>query len=199
MAQNKVKQAIITGSAALGLLILVIVGVIVIRSMINSGDDTRYEQSNIENKPVQDPPKEDEQEPAVDEKPVEEEPQLDPASLSTITITQMGIEVSYLKGIGGFEYAIKRTPGGSQYVEFKSEQLKGTKCTDDQGVFVSIVEKPDANETAILSKRKSVGGVEYGLSLAATNCTSDEVLLKKYQDSFTKAFGLLKSSSAIQE
>lgn len=200
MAQSKVKQAIVTGSTVLGLLILVIIGVVVVQSMFSSGDDRRYEQPNIENTPAEESPKQEEQKPAPEkEKPAEEEAKLDPATVSSISIAQMGIEVSYIKGIGSFEYAIKRTPGGSQYVEFKNETLRGTKCTDDQGVFASIIEKPTTAEASTLTKKKTVDGIEYGLSLAATNCTSDEALLKKYQDSFSKAFGLLKTSSATQE
>lgn len=122
----------------------------------------------------------------------EDQPAPDPATVSTIDIEPMKLAVSYVKGAGGFEYEVLRTPNGSQYVEFRSAELVGTKCTDDQGTFVSILENPSTGEGSSITKSTTVDGTKYGLSLAAANCTSDAAKLQKYQKSFNDAFGLLK-------
>lgn len=116
----------------------------------------------------------------------------DPSTLSTIDITPMSITVSYVKGIGGFEYSVSRAARGTQYVAFSSPELVGTKCTDDKGEFATILADPSSDESATVSKSVTVEGVKYGLSLTAANCTKDPELLKKYQTSFSDAFGLLK-------
>lgn len=117
---------------------------------------------------------------------------LDPTTVSTINIDPMNITVSYVKGIGGFEYAVKRTASGTQYVEFSSPELVGTKCTNDTGAFASILANPGSSENATIAKSTTVDGTKYGLSLSAANCTRDEALLKQYQASFSDAFDLLK-------
>src|SRR5690606_9516592 len=43
---------------------------------------------------------------------------IDPSTVNTIDIVPMDITVSYVKGAGGFEFEVLRTPNGSQYVEF---------------------------------------------------------------------------------
>jgi hypothetical protein len=119
-------------------------------------------------------------------------PALDPATVATIDIAPMDLTVSYVKGAGGFEYQVLRTPNGSQYVEFRSPELVGTKCTDDNGTFVSILEDPSTGEGSTITKSVTVDGTQYGLSLAAVNCTSDAEKLQNYQQSFADAFSLLK-------
>lgn len=199
MAQGKTKRAIVTGSVVLGILLLIIGGIALAQSLIGGKETDPYKQQNIENTSTDESnsktDRADEDTSKAEEKPVSEEKTIDPATVSTIDITQMGITVSYVKGVGGFEYIVKRSPRGGQYVEFRSEQLKGTKCTDDQGAFASIIEQPDATESAALTKKVTVEGVEYGLSLAAPACAPDAALLTQYQTSFKDAFSLLKKSS----
>lgn len=120
---------------------------------------------------------------------------LDPSTLATITIDPMNITVSYIKGAGGFSYEVNRTADGRRYVDFSSDALVGTKCTDDTGIFVSILQSPNENEKATVSKTTVVDGTTYGLSIASNTCTSDSAALKKYQDAFSQAFSLLKKAS----
>lgn len=123
------------------------------------------------------------------------ESSLDPATVGTIDIQPLSITVSYVKGVGGFEYEVLRTPSGTQYVEFQSSELAGTKCTDDTGVFVSILVDPETDEASTLAKTTTVDGTKYGLSLAGANCTSDASKLQAYQKSFNDAFNLLKKTN----
>lgn len=120
---------------------------------------------------------------------------LDPATISTIDIAPMGITVSYVKGVGGFEYSVKRTADGTNYVDFSSPDLVGTKCTNDTGVIVSIIQSPSSTDSSTISKTVTVDGVKYGLSLSGTSCTANVDLLKKYQASFSNAFSLLKKTT----
>ncbi|OJU87609.1 hypothetical protein BGO17_01270 [Candidatus Saccharibacteria bacterium 49-20] len=117
---------------------------------------------------------------------------IDPATVSTVDITPMSITVSYVKGVGAFEYEVLRAQNGTRYVEFRSSGLVGTKCTNDMGTFASIIANPSDAESATLSKTTTVDGVKYGLSLADATCTSDGAALQKYQQSFSDAFTLLK-------
>lgn len=121
---------------------------------------------------------------------------VDPSTVATIDIESMGITVAYVKGVGGFEYEIIRTSGGTRYAEFRNADLIGTKCTNDQGAFASIIENPTATEDATISKRVTLGEVSYGLSLAGTNCTGNADLLARYQKSFSDAFSLLKKTDS---
>ncbi len=207
MAQhNKKRQLIITTSVTAGLLLLVIGGIVVAQSLAGRDKADPYKQQNIENtrtdetsSAVTETDEDIAAENSTPDTSTEQAPALDPATVATIDITQLGITVSYVKGVGGFEYVVKRTPGGSQYVEFRNESLKGTKCTDDQGAFASIIENPTSSDAATLTEKKTVGSTEYGLSLAADSCTSNTELLKRYQDSFKSAFSLLKQSTASAE
>lgn len=123
-------------------------------------------------------------------------PTLDPSTVSTIAIPQFGLEVSYVKGIPGFSYAVQRAQNGTQYVEFTSDQLIGSKCTDDTGIFATIIKNPGAgSDGATVSSTTKVGDVTYGLSLASQVCAPDTALLTQYQASFKDAFNLLKVTS----
>lgn len=117
---------------------------------------------------------------------------IDPATVATVDIVPMTITVSYVKGIGAFEYEILRAQNGTRYVEFRSPSLVGTKCTNDMGTFASIIANPTDTESSTLSKTTTVDGTKYGLSLADATCTSDSAALQKYQQSFSDAFTLLK-------
>ncbi len=203
-SSNKTKRTLIIAGIALGVLLAGIGAVALISSMNNDSKDP-YKQKNIENTPASTndtPNKPSDSAAKNDQKKQDagaaesEASTLDPASLRTITVDPMGITVSYVKDATNFEFFVKRTPSGTQYVEFKSEQLVGTKCTDDQGVFASIIAKPGTAEAATLTKKTTIDGVEYGLSLAAQTCAPDADLLKTYQDSFSQAFSLLKRADS---
>lgn len=122
----------------------------------------------------------------------DKEPEVDLSSFSSLVITQLKIEVFYAKGIGGFSYQILRTPGGTQYIDFSSEDLIGTKCTDDKGVFASILKNPSAAEEATISASTKVESDSYGLSLPAATCTSEAELLAQYQAAFKSGFSSLR-------
>lgn len=117
---------------------------------------------------------------------------IDPATLATIDIEPASLTVSYVKGVGGFEYEVLRLSEGRRSVELRNADLVGTKCDQDTGVFVSIVQSPNESEQATIEKTTKVDGVTYGLSIASPTCTDEPELLKKYQDAFTKPFSLLK-------
>ncbi len=117
---------------------------------------------------------------------------VDPALVSTVTIDPMMIIVSYMKGINGFEFQVVRSPSGTEYAQLSAPKLVGTKCTNDAGIFASIIKDPTSDEKATLTKTTTVDGTTYGLSLADASCTSDEALLKQYQDAFSEPFSLLK-------
>jgi len=121
---------------------------------------------------------------------------VDPATLSSVDIQPFGITVSYVKGIPGFEYTIHRSANQTEYVDFSSAELIGTKCTDDTGVFASITKNPSSDEdkTLLISMTK-VGDDSYGLSLPESICTSNVQLFDQFQASFKDAFGTLKAIS----
>lgn len=116
----------------------------------------------------------------------------DPATVATVDIAPMEITVSYVKGAGGFEYEVLRTSNGTRYVEFRSSDLAGTKCTNDKGTFATILANPNETEGATISKTTTVDGTKYGLSLEGATCTSSTDKLEDYQKSFSDAFSLLK-------
>ena len=184
--------------AAVGVVVLAVA--IFLIAQLGGQKNDPYRQTETVNKT---PDPTDTTEPT-DDKPVptdtdtDKEPvaELDPATVSTIDIAPLGVTASYVKGVGGFEYAVQRTPSGTRYVQFSNEELVGTKCTDDSGPFASILVNPSSDESATLAKKVTVDGTVYGLSLAAVTCTSNVDLLKQYQASFTSAFHLLKTTPA---
>lgn len=118
-------------------------------------------------------------------------PAVDPASLKSIAIEPLGVSVFYTKGTPGFEYTVLKTANKTQYVQFTSSDLVGTKCTDDQGAFASILKNPSADELQTTSQTVKVGNDTYGLSLASDSCTGDTTLLATYQDGFKNGFSSL--------
>lgn len=117
----------------------------------------------------------------------------DPATLTSVAIEPLGVNVFYSKGTPGFEYEIKKTAEGTQYVEFTAQELIGTKCTDDEGLFASIVQNPTSTEDqTTVSQTITAGGEMYGLSLAGPGCTSDASLLEQYQTGFKNGFSSLQ-------
>lgn len=146
---------------------------------------------------TQETPPPEEKPPATEEEPTETvpkaKPSVNPDQTSSIDIEPMGITVYYVRGIPGFEFVVEKTANGTEYVQFSSPDLRGTKCTDDEGAFASIILNPSATEAQTLTSTTTVGDNTYGLSLADATCTSDQALLQQYQDSFTRAFSLLSS------
>ena len=200
MVRKNNKRALITALAILAILLAAIGAIALIRAFGPKEDDPYVQQTSSSATSSQDEtaPSNTTAQPEANstDAPVEEnssnEPKLDPATVGTIDITPMDITVSYVKGAGGFEYEVTRTQNGTRYVEFKSPDLAGTKCTNDTGAFASILADPDSNESTTLTKTTTVDGTKYGLSLESTTCTNDAEKLAKYQKSFSDAFGLLK-------
>lgn len=118
----------------------------------------------------------------------------DPNLFSSLSIESVGVDVYYSKGTPGFSYNVLRTPSGTTYIEFQSEELIGAKCTDDQGVFASIIKNPSSSESQTVTATTKVGVDEYGLSLASNTCTGDLTLLEKYQTAFKNGFSSLRAT-----
>jgi cytoskeletal protein RodZ len=192
MVQKKGRKTLFTALAVLAVLLLIIAAVAVIKSVSTSKSsdssstakkDTPAisDKANSTQKPASDVPQDTTSQSAID-----------PSKVTAIDIEPMLITVSYMKGVGGFDFAVQRTASGTKYVQFSSSKLVGTKCTNDEGVFASILESPTADESSTLTKTTVVDGTTYGLSLADATCTSNPDLLKQYQDAFSEPFSLLK-------
>lgn len=200
MARGKKKRSLIIAITVLAVL-LVAIGIIAIVNGMKGKEKDPFVQKEQSTSSTSDTNKSENTKPAENDtsknggssKDADAE-SLDPSTLATITIEPMNLVVSYVKGAGGFSYEVNRTADGRRFVAFSSESLAGTKCTDDAGVFVSILESPNENEKATISKTTVVDGKTYGLSVASNTCTSDSTALQKYQDSFSKAFTLLKKA-----
>lgn len=193
------RTKVIAGSIAIVLLAVLLTVVLV--SALKPKEHDPYKQDTPKSQDVSSDKTEDKtpadtQNSDTDKKDTLEAPaMLDPATVNTLDITPLGITVSYVKGIGGFEYEVLRTKNGTQYVEFRSESLIGTKCTDDRGAFASILVDPKEAEAATLAKTVTVDGTKYGLSLPTSGCTSNPDELKTYQASFSDAFTMLKKTN----
>ncbi len=201
MARNKKKRSFIIVIIVLAVILITISTIAILNAMKGKEKDpfVQKEQSTSNTSDTKDSSNQsdntsdttkDDTEPAKDS----DAEKLDPSTVATITVEPMAITVSYVKGAGGFSYEVGRTADGRRLVSFSSEALVGTKCTDDAGVFVSILQSPNENEKATVSKTTVVDGTTYGLSIASSTCTSDSAALKKYQDSFSQAFSLLKKA-----
>jgi hypothetical protein len=125
--------------------------------------------------------------------PETESPTVNAEDFSSIAVEPLGVEVFYTKGLAGFEFEVKRTANSTQYAEFMSTELVGTKCTDDRGLFASIIKDPSSTEEATITLQTTVGDSDYGLSLASDACTADKKLLSSYQTAFKEGFSLLKA------
>lgn len=202
MSKLKAKQRMLIIAGIAFVAVLLLVGIIILVNSLRADKVDPYKQdtssaettSSDESENQTDSSKDDQEIKSDTTKPETDTPAstIDPATVSAIDIQPMSLTVSYVKGIGGFEYAVKRTTSGTQYVEFSSPELVGTKCTDDTGAFASIITNPSSDESATLAQTTVVDGTKYGLSLNAANCTKDAELLKKYQASFNDAYSLLK-------
>ncbi len=202
MVRKKDTRKLILLLSVLGVLVVAVATVAIIKAVSSGGSNGENESSqtsstsDTSNQQTATTEESDKTEEATQppQNTTEETPAIDPATVNTTTIEPMDITVSYVKGAGGFEYEVLRTPNGSRYVEFRSPDLVGTKCTDDQGAFASILENPSSSEASTIAKTVTVDDMQYGLSLAAANCTSDTEKLQKYQQSFNDAFSLLKKA-----
>lgn len=199
MVQNKRKRTLIAALAVL-LVLLVAIGTVAFIRVLNAGKEDPYLQTDTSSVETPNDTASDQQtKPDTQEEPTqdtqtdeEDEPKLDPATVGTVDISPMEITISYVKGVGGFEYQVLRTSNGTRYVEFRSAELVGTKCTNDEGKFASILADPNETESATISKTTTVEDTKYGLSLEGAACTSNKDKLESYQKSFSDAFSLLK-------
>ena len=133
----------------------------------------------------------------LDDVPAEDPvPTIDPSTVARIDVEPLELSVAYVRGVPGFGFSVERTANGTRYVEFSSESLIGTKCTDDVGAFASIIVDPTDQDTPTVSQTKVVGGTTYGLSLPDDTCTADAALFVQYQAAFRDAFSLLERLSA---
>jgi len=117
----------------------------------------------------------------------------DPETLSSVDVEPLSVTVYYTKGVPAFGFEVKRTADSTQYAEFSSDELIGTKCTNDTGLFATIIKDPSTTDEAILSQTVKVGETPYGLSLAGMGCTADAELLAQYQAAFKEGFTSLKA------
>lgn len=172
-----------------GVILLVIVAVVAVRVFtpsevtVTEGVDTTVQQPQ----PEVTTPETTEPAPSEDANAVT----VPAEDIATVVIEPMNIEVSYVKSGEGFAYAVSRTAAGTRFVDFTSETLIGTRCTDDEGIFASIIENPSEAEAATLSKTTTIDGVSYGLSLVTANCTGNPERLAQFQASFSDVFSLL--------
>lgn len=142
----------------------------------------------------QTPPSKEVKNPTESDTPVDTtQPVVDPATLASVAIEPLAITVFYLKGTPGFEFTVLKTADKTQYVQFTSPDLIGTKCTNDQGDFASIIKNPSSSETQTTTQTVKVGSDTYGLSLASPGCTGNTELLTKYQTGFKNGFSNLKT------
>lgn len=175
---------------------VLVVAIIITLLLFTSGreaqqeDTPRYQDTPIQQK--EEAPQDEPVDTTPDEQASDDAASLDPATIGSIDIPPAGLVVSYIKGVGGFEYEVLRATNGRKYLELRNGDLVGTKCNDDAGVFVSILESPNESEKGSVSKTVTVDGTEYGLSVASPTCTNDTQLLEKYQEAFVKPFTLLK-------
>lgn len=175
----------------LGLTLLVVGGIVLWQNFFTqpTATNTEDQSTSQQETPVEDLPAEEEA--PVDDVP--SEPVIDPTTVSTIDVTPLGIVVTYGKSLPGFGFEVKRSAAGTQYAEFSSERLIGTKCTDDAGLFATIIKNPsDTESQTTVSKTKTLGSDVFGLSIAGDNCTSDAELLKQFQSSFSDNFSALR-------
>jgi cytoskeletal protein RodZ len=196
MVKKTGKRKLITALAVLIALLVIIGAIALIRATAQKSDPytTKDPSSSkteaTDSSAAQDTTKPTDTSPSTDG--TASDPVLDPATVSSIAISPMSITVSYVKGIGSFEYQVLRTANGTRYVEFRNADLVGTKCTNDTGTFASILDNPDSNEGTTLTKTVTVDGTKYGLSLESATCTANSDKLQAYQKSFSDAFSLLK-------
>lgn len=191
MAKDQSKKGLIVSTVVLSLVLLAVIGFVAFQNLNKKDTVETTNQTPSTSTP------DDTANSTVKEDPVEKDrgsiQEVDESTLSSIDIEPLAITVFYTKGVPGFEYTVERTSDQTEYVQFTSPELVGTKCTDDKGAFASIVKNPtSAEDKTTIKETRTVGSSSYGLSLTAKNCTKDEALLEKYQTAFTNGFSRLK-------
>jgi len=192
MAQYKGRKKLFTVLAVIVALLLVVAVVTVVKSLTSNKSSDSSQTTSKDTPAVSDKSKATDTPATTQPAETTTQPSIDPATVTTVDIEPASLTVSYLKGIGGFDFEVLKTMGGTKYIQFSSTKLAGTKCTNDQGQFASIIVSPSADESTTLAKTITVDGTTYGLSLADATCTNDADLLKQYQDAFSGPFSLLK-------
>lgn len=175
---------------------VLIIGSVVAYSMFEASESEADPFTQTEQTTTETEPKEKEVVAETPDPAPEPETPLDPASVSTVDVEPLNITVSYVKGVPGFAFSVSRTQSNTEYVDFHSTELVGTKCTDDEGVFATIIKNPEDADSATISETKTLEGDVYGLSLPESTCTSNIELFEQYQQSFEDAYGLLRLLSA---
>ena len=189
MAKAQGKRGLIVTIVVLGLTLLSVSAVVVWQ---NLNKDTTPNTTSETSTPAKDEKPVDSKAPETD-KVTSTPSAVDPSTLTSIAVEPLGVTVFYSKGTPGFEFNVLRAGDGTKYVEFSSPQLVGTKCTNDTGVFVSIVKSPKSPEDKTLyADTVTVAGTTYGLSLSDSTCTSDAALLETYQSGFKNGFSELE-------
>lgn len=190
MAKGQSKRGLIVSIVVLSLALLVASAFVISRNLNTTKE---VETTNQTATTATDDDTVDASKTESSEKPTTPVQEVDESTLSSIDIEPLAITVFYTKGVPGFEYTVERSSDKTEYVQFTSPELVGTKCTDDNGVFVSIIKNPtSAEDKTTIKEMRKVGSSTYGLSLSAKNCTKDEALLEKYQAAFTSGFSKLK-------
>lgn len=192
MRRHKKRLIVIGATLAVLLLVVVIAGVVAVLSQGGTKDPYK---TNDTQPPVSTPAEPAETSAPASRPAQADTPSIDPTTVSTVTIEPLGVIVSYKKGIG-FEYAVKRADAGTQYVDFSNASLVGNRCTNDQGIFASIIKNPTGTDAAAVTTTKKVGNDTYGLILPGVGCTGDPTAFATYQASFKDAFPLLKPLEA---
>ena len=184
----KNKTGLVATIVALAVTLLVVIGFTVWDRHNTSSDSSTIETTQTEQVPGETdmPPAEPDPEPAIP--PTD----IDTSNAAWFAIEPLEIEMMHDNTLA-FEYHILRTPEGTQYIEFSTEKLIGTRCTDDKGVFASFIKNPSTDEDkTTVTETTEVNGDTYGLSLAGDSCASDAALLDKYQKGLADFFSLLR-------
>ena len=190
MSKLRSNKGLIITSIVLGFILVVVGGVVVAKQMNQSSSKTT--QVSHQDAPEKESiVKTNDTDSATGTNPAS--PVADPQSLTSVDIAPMGITVYYSKGTPGFEYTVLKTTDKTEYVQFTSADLAGTKCTNDEGAFASIIKNPSANETQTTSQTVKVGSDTYGLSLPSTGCATNLELFAQYQTGFKNGFSSMKA------
>ncbi|MDB5161530.1 MAG: hypothetical protein JWM52_38 [Candidatus Saccharibacteria bacterium] len=191
MAKGKNRSGLIVTIIVLGLVLAVFATILIIQNVNKpkTTDTTSVDKTSTSSTSTDKPPE------TTDDTTAETpSATVDPTTLSSIDVEPLSITVFYTKGAGAFEFAVKRTADRTQYVEFSAPELVDTKCTDDTGVFASIIVNPSSNmDETTIAQKTTVGSNTYALTLAGKNCASDQKLLTQYQDAFKNGFSSLKA------
>ena len=196
MAKNQRKSGLIV---TIVILAVVLIGVGITAFAINANKSTPPTSTDVSSDKSPDitkdaPSTDNDTESTPDKNEPTEVKKADPATLTSVAIEPLGITVFYTKGTPGFDFSIKRAANKTQYVEFTSTDLVGTKCTNDEGLIASIIKNPSSNEDqATISQTIKLGSDTYGLSLAGKGCTSNAALLDEYQSAFRDGFSSLST------